>query len=521
MKMSNNEEVKKMPDYLFEVSWEVCNKVGGIHTVIATKALTISKQLGDHYILIGPDVHREDVNLEFEEDPALLKEWKQVLFANHNIRVKTGRWKVKGKPLTILVDFSQFFSSKDDVLKFLWESYRVDSISGQWDYIEPVLFGAAAGKVIESYVNYFCSATDRVVAHFHEWMTASGGLYLQKHSPYVATVFTTHATVMGRCIAGNGLPLYGDMTRLNADELARRFNVVAKHSLEKTSAANFDCFATVSDLTARECRYLLGKEVDVVTPNGFEDDIVWEEAELLEKRASARKAMIEVAEACLGVKYDREPLIVGTSGRYEFKNKGLDVFVDSLLKLSEDDSLQRPVLAYVTVPAGNNGPRKDLQAHLNDPNNPIDPNVLRNTTHYFGAGVGPDHRPDQKFPPDGPGVSGTVGVRAFVSERRRRDFQQTLLRIAVRHGRDGIPVLLRAVGVYSAGKHRFLGADDHYVADRVRPVGRRQTERTQGRRRDRAQRYERFGSSCGHLGRAEKLLRDGSAAIRFVPGVGP
>ena len=139
----------------------------------------------------------------------------------------------------------------------------------------------------------------------------------------------------------------------------------------------------------------------------------------------------------------------------------------------------------------------------------------------FGSGVGPDHRPDQKFPPDGPGVSGTVGVRAFVSERRRRDFQQTLLRIAVRHGRDGIPVLLRAVGVYSAGKHRFLGADDHYVADRVRPVGRRQTERTQGRRRDRAQRYERFGSSCGHLGRAEKLLRDGSAAIRFVPGVGP
>ena len=150
MKMSNNEEVKKMPDYLFEVSWEVCNKVGGIHTVIATKALTISKQLGDHYIQIGPDVHREDVNLEFEEDPAQLKEWKQVLFANHNIRVKTGRWKVKGKPLTILVDFSQFFSSKDDVLKFLWESYRVDSISGQWDYIEPVLFGEAAGKVIES-----------------------------------------------------------------------------------------------------------------------------------------------------------------------------------------------------------------------------------------------------------------------------------------------------------------------------------------------------------------------------------
>ena len=196
------------------------------------------------------------------------------------------------------------------------------------------------------------------------------------------------------------MPLYGDMTRLNADELARRFNVVAKHSLEKTSAANFDCFATVSDLTARECRYLLGKEVDVVTPNGFEDDIVWEEAELLEKRASARKAMIEVAEACLGVKYDREPLIVGTSGRYEFKNKGLDVFVDSLLKLSEDDSLQRPVLAYVTVPAGNNGPRKDLAgAPERLRTTPIDPNgAAQYDALSVGSGVGPDHRPDQELP---------------------------------------------------------------------------------------------------------------------------
>ena len=309
------------PDYLFEVSWEVCNKVGGIHTVIATKALTITEQLGDRYILIGPDVHREDVNLEFEEDSELLKDWKQALFTNDNIRVKIGHWKVKGSPIAILVDFSQFFSSKDDVLKFLWESYRVDSISGQWDYIEPVLFGSAAGKVIESYVNFFCKATDRVTAHFHEWMTSSGGLYLQKHSPYVASVFTTHATVMGRSIAGNGMPLYGDMPRLNADDLARRFGVVAKHSLEKTAAANYDCFTTVSNLTAKECKYLLGKEVDLVTPNGFEDDFVWPQPELDAKRAASRKQMIEIAEICLGIHYDTEPLIVGTSGRYEFKNK--------------------------------------------------------------------------------------------------------------------------------------------------------------------------------------------------------
>lgn len=116
--------------------------------------------------------------------------------------------------------------------------------------------------------------------------------------------------------------------------------------------------------------------------------------------------MIEIAEICLGIHYDTEPLIVGTSGRYEFKNKGLDVFVDSLLKLSESASLPRPVLAYVTVPAGNLGPRKDLQAHLKDPGSPIDPTVIRNLTHYLvGSRVGPDHRPDQELPAAGPLLS--------------------------------------------------------------------------------------------------------------------
>ena len=378
--MNNNEILA--PDYLFEVSWEVCNKVGGIHTVIATKALTMTEKLGDKYILLGPDVFRESVNPEFEEDANLLKLWRQTLY-NDGIRVRIGRWKVKGSPIAVLVDFQSMLPQKDEILKSLWETYRVDSISGQWDYIEPVLFGYAAGKVIESYVDNFCTSTDKVVAHFHEWMTSSGGLYLRKHSPYVASCFTTHATVMGRCLAGNGFPLYGDLERFNADEKARQFNVVAKHSLEKIAAAYHDAFLTVSDITARECQYLLGREVDMVTPNGFEDDFVWKDKEFDAKRKEARKQMIEVAEACLGTKFEKEPLIVGTSGRYEFKNKGIDLFVESLKKVAENDELKRDVLAYITVPAGNNGPRKDLQAHLADKSNAIDGGVFKYTTHYL------------------------------------------------------------------------------------------------------------------------------------------
>ena len=363
--MSN---AKLTPDYLFEVSWEVCNKVGGIHTVISTKAQTVTRKFADRYILIGPDLQHEGANPEFEEDPDMLKAWRQSVYSD-GLRIRVGHWKIKGEPTVILVDFTSLIPRKDEILKKLWETYHVDSLSGQWDYIEPVLFGYAAGMVIASYVDNFCNATDKIAAHFHEWMTAAGGLHLRKHAPYVATLFTTHATVMGRCIAGNGLPLYNDLAKFNADELARQFNVVAKHS--------------VSDITANECKYLLGREPDGITPNGFENDFVWTGEEYDAKRAEARTAMISVAEACLGHKFRKEPLIVGTSGRYEFRNKGLDVFIESLKKLAASDRLKREVLAYVTVPAANRGPRADLQAHLADPASPIDGGQYKYSTHYL------------------------------------------------------------------------------------------------------------------------------------------
>lgn len=380
MTKSKHKELSGL-DFLFEVSWEVCNKVGGIHTVVATKALMVEKALGDNYILIGPDIRREGDNPEFAEDAELLKEWRQALY-HEGMRIKVGRWNVKGSPIVVLVDFTSLFQKKDDVLKFLWETYKVDSISGQWDYIEPVLFGHAAGQIIESYVSMFCRPADTVTAHFHEWMTSSGGLYLRKYVPRIATVFTTHATVMGRSLAGNGYHLYSDLASFNSDELARRFNVTAKHSLEKTAAKFCDTFLTVSDITANECKYLLGREVDLITPNGFEDDFVWQGDEFTAKRSEARNIMIRVAEACWDHTFEKDPLIVGTSGRYEFKNKGLDVFLESLKKLAVSAS-DREILAYITVPAGNEGARRDLAAHLADPAVPIDASVLRYTTHYL------------------------------------------------------------------------------------------------------------------------------------------
>jgi phosphorylase/glycogen(starch) synthase len=350
----------KKPDYIFEVSWEVCNKVGGIHTVISTKALSVEKEMKDQYITMGPDVWRENMeHPEFQEDPGLFPEWKESA-GREGLRVRIGRWKIKGSPIAVMLDFTPFIQKKDDIFKELWESYKLDSISGQWDYIEPALFGYAAGKAIDSFARFYDLEEKNLVAHFHEWQTGGGLLYLEKYLPSVGTVFTTHATTVGRSIAGNNQVLYSQMDQLNGDHKARELNVVAKHSLEKLAARHADAFTTVSELTAQECRQFHEREVDVVLPNGFEDGFVPGKRDFEEKRKLAREKMLKVASTLSGDPLPEDTLLMATSGRYEFRNKGIDLFIDALGELNRDKSCEHNAVAFLLIPANHYGPRKDL-----------------------------------------------------------------------------------------------------------------------------------------------------------------
>ena len=378
--MDNNK--LKNPAYLFEVSWEVCNKVGGIHTVISTKALNMEKEYSSSHILIGPDVWRyTEQNPEFIDDPRLFRSWRQRA-AQEGLRIKVGRWNVAGKPIVILVDFSTFITQKDEIFASFWEKYKLDSISGQWDYIEPALFGYAAGKVIESFVRFNSSIRQRIIAQFHEWMTGAGLLYLKSAMPQVGCVFTTHATVLGRCVAGNNLPLYSEMKNYVPEELARRFNVISKQSLEKTAAHQADCFTTVSEITATECAHFLDKEVDLVTPNGFENVFTPSEAEWEGKRKAGREKFLQVAQAILGRPVAEDALILGISGRYEFKNKGIDVFIDAMGQLNRNNGLGKEVLAFILVPAGHAGANKELLHNLELPYQAVTSTDLY-LTHYL------------------------------------------------------------------------------------------------------------------------------------------
>lgn len=354
------------PDYIFEVSWEVCNKVGGIHTVITSKTLTLVNEWEDKLIMIGPDTWKgEGEHPEFVEDHDLFASWHQYA-TSLGLKIKIGRWKITGNPIAVLVDFTPFFTSKDEIFSDMWLRYKVDSLTGGWDYIEPALFGYAAGKVIECFYHHHLTFSDKIIAQFHEWITGVGLLYINENVPQIGTVFTTHATVVGRSIAGNGLPLYSKFNSYNADHEARAFNVTAKHSLEKMAAKNADCFTTVSEITAKECERFLEKKPDLVTPNGFEDFIVPDAFFFKEKRTLARKKLIRVASKLLGYNVADDSLLIIKSGRYEFRNKGIDLFIDALGELNDSPDLKREVIAFIFIPAHSTGPRKDLLRRIEE-----------------------------------------------------------------------------------------------------------------------------------------------------------
>lgn len=238
----------------------------------------------------------------------------------------------------------------------LWEKYHVDSLHAYGDYDEASMFSYAAALVVESFYNSEIRGNKKsakVIYHANEWMTGLGALYINDHLPQIATIFTTHATSIGRSIAGNNKPLYEYLEAYNGDQMAAELNMESKHSIEKQTALHVDCFTTVSDITATECKELMDKPVDVVLPNGFEDDFVPQGKTFDKKRAAARKRLLDIARALSGDEIEDDAIIISTSGRYEWRNKGIDVFIDTMNRLRTNaENLKKDIVAFIEVPHG-------------------------------------------------------------------------------------------------------------------------------------------------------------------------
>ena len=360
--------IKKLeaPLYVFESSWEVCNKVGGIYTVLSTRAKTLQDKLTDRVFFIGPDFWEGKKNPLFKESKTLLKEWRKSAQEYDGVSFRVGRWQVPGEPIAILVDFKPFFEHRNEIFGWAWENFHVDSLNAYGDYDESLMFSWAAGKVVESYYKFFgLTKEDNVIFQAHEWQTCLAALYVKKFVPEVATIFTTHATTIGRSIAGNNKPLYDYLNAYNGDQMAAELNVQAKHSVEKQAAWNVDCFTTVSEITGKECAELLDKPADEILMNGFENDFVPSPAtNFNEARKQARATLLKVANTLMGTQLGDDTIIISTGGRYEYQNKGINVYIDALNRLRWDDRLEKDVLAFVMVPAWMKEAREDLKAAL-------------------------------------------------------------------------------------------------------------------------------------------------------------
>ena len=351
-------------DLLFETSWEVCNKIGGIYTVLSTKAKTLQKLYKDKTIFVGPDVWSdENPSPYFVESKTLLKQWKSQAQLPEGVTVRVGRWDIPGKPIVVLVKFDTMYAVKDSFYGDMWNRYGVDSLHAYGDYDEACAFSHAAGVVIKSICDFEGIEGKNVIAHFDEWTTGMGLLYVKSYLPSVKTMFTTHATSIGRSICGNNKPLYDYLKGYNGDQMAGELNMQSKHSLEKAAAHNADCFTTVSEITAIECEQLLDIRPHVVTPNGFEQNFVPSKTKFAAAREEARKNLLNVASSLVGYQMSDDTFIVATSGRCEYRNKGIDLFLDSVARLGDIDP-ERDILAYVMVPAWAKEPRADLQKAL-------------------------------------------------------------------------------------------------------------------------------------------------------------
>lgn len=351
------------PDYVFEASWEVCNKVGGIHTVLSSLAPTLQSLIGEYsLVFLGPDLNTS----EFIEDKALIPEWRDALEAE-GLKARIGRWDIATKPLAIVVDVHQFMGRKNEIYGAMWDSFGVDSLHSYGDYDDSSMWAYACGRVVECIIEHCIGHNAKIVVQAHEWQSAMALLCVKKRMTEwnVGTVFTTHATTVGRSICDNDKCLYKYFDQYNGDVMARELNVEAKHSAEKAAAIHADCFTTVSETTNRECKTLLGKPADVILPNGFSIANLPGERMIEATRLSIRKKILTVAGALCGTKFnDKDTIIVSTSGRNDYKPKGYDVYLEAMKRLQADGNLKKEVIALMEVPCWVAGPRKDLLQRL-------------------------------------------------------------------------------------------------------------------------------------------------------------
>ncbi|MGC9079514.1 MAG: glycosyltransferase [Nanopusillaceae archaeon] len=344
---------------IFEQSWEVCNKVGGIYTVISTKAKYYVEKYGNNYFLIGP--YKNNSDFIQTEAPEYIKEINRDL---DPIKIYYGYWNIEGKPQVLLVDYNEFFKKERDYWKYkYWEWFKIDSLFSDFTFDEPLLWSVSVGLLLEKLDNYFFN--EKKILHAHEWLSGGTVLYVKKKGLNYKTVFTIHGTVIGRSISEKNVNVYEYLDKINPDQDSYRLGIHFKHQLEKATIIHTDVFTTVSDNLSEEAIKIFGRKPDYVTYNYI--DV--KEKELIYYYNIGKRWIEEFLTWYFYPYYDLPDnyLLLYTIGRYEPYNKGIDLFID-LLKYLEENKIN--TVAFIFVPYETKG---------------IDPDVVRLYKDYINT----------------------------------------------------------------------------------------------------------------------------------------
>ena len=328
-------ETRRGEPYLLEISYEVVNQLGGIYTVLRSKVPSTVARWGNRYCLIGPYNHQA-AQLELEPTP-LVGAIGQVVqqMRDMGIGAHFGRWLVSGRPHVVLLDHLSVFRSLHEVKYRLYADHNIPS--GDDELINNVIAFGEMTRLFLSLLSQKESSRRKIIAHFHEWMAGSCIPMLRKENWPGAIVFTTHATLLGRYLAMNHPAFYDHLPFLDAEKEAKNFNVETQHKIESAAAHGSHVFTTVSDVTGEECKHLLHRPPDVLLPNGLNIQrfAALHEFQNLHAQFKERIHEFTIGHFFPSYSFDLDhTLYFFTSGRYEYKNKGLDLTIESLARLN-------------------------------------------------------------------------------------------------------------------------------------------------------------------------------------------
>ncbi|MGV8161766.1 MAG: glycogen/starch synthase [Candidatus Nanoarchaeia archaeon] len=366
--ISNKMQV--LTETLFEISWEVCNKVGGIYSVITSKAKLVTEYYHDYYC-IGP--YFKDKADEYFQEKTVPHKFKSALdeLNKQGIIIHYGSWLVEGEPNTFLIEFNELISKKDEIKKEFWDHYKIDSLYSQWEFEEPMLFSYAAGLMVKKFEDAKAFNPEKTVIQSHEWMTGFSFLKLKSSGSRTKSVFTTHATMLGRSISGSNQDLYGMLGHFNTDDKARELGVIDKFTAERAAAQNATIFTTVSEITSRESEFILGRKPEVLVLNGLNMENYPSIEETSIKHVTSREILREflVYSFFPYYKFDvTKNLMFYTACRYEFENKGVDLYINALGMLNEDlkkIDTERTITAFMFIAVPNAGVKAELLENKN------------------------------------------------------------------------------------------------------------------------------------------------------------